>query len=639
MTGSIEAPYGEWRSPLTAADVAEGAHQPVEAAYVGDEIWWTEPIPGERRITLHREGPDGAEVLLPAPWNIRSRVHEYGGGAWAAGEAGVAFVRYEDQRLHRFDGAGTEPVPLTPDGLGMRFGGLSVVGSDVLAVRETHVGEGPGDLERDVVLVPLDGSAADDPGRITSVVGGSRFLAQPRISPDGGSIAWIAWDHPDMPWDGTELRVARLEDGRATGVRTLLGHRRESVVQPEWLDDATLAVCSDRTGWWNLYRVAAAGGEPEPLHPEERETGGALWVLGLRWYLPLPDGRFLLTSTLGADEQALLDPSTGEARVLRERRSYTDWQAQRQGRALLIDQAAGEPGALRELDVATGVFRVVRAGVEGLPLEVFPEAELHEVDGVHAVVYRPRNPAYTAPEGTLPPFVAFVHGGPTTHVGPQLSAKYAYYTSRGIGVVDIDYGGSTGYGRAYRERLNGQWGVVDVADVVTVVRGLGARGIADPERLAIEGGSAGGWTVLAALTTTDVFACGASFYGVADAVAIAADTHDFEAHYTDGLIGPYPEAAATYAERAPINHVDGLRVPVLLLQGADDPVVPPAQSRTFRDALAARGILHAYLEFEGESHGFRGRDALVASREACLSFYGQVLGFTPPGVPVLPLER
>ena len=639
MTAPRIAPYGEWFSPLTASAVAEGEHQPDEARYVGGEIWWSEPVSAERRVALYRETAGGrAEVVLPAPWNVRSRVHEYGGGAWASGDAGTAFVHFDDQRLYRLDGPGAEPVALTPAGFPFRFGGLRIVGGDVLAIRETATGSAPGDVARDLVLVPLDGSAATDPVRIRSVVAGSRFLAQAAVSPDGRSLAWIAWDHPNLPWDGTELRVAALREGRAEGVRTLLGGPAESVLQPEWLDDRTLAVLSDRTGWWNLYRIPADGGEPSPLHPAERETGGALWVLGTRWYLPTEDGRIALAATRGDDEQALLDPATGEYRVLRAGRSFTEWQDVSGGRALVVDEAATEPGALYELDLGTGEFRLVRAAIDGLPLDLFPSAELADFDGVHAVVYRPHNPGFAAPQGTLPPFIAHVHGGPTSHAGAALDPAIAYFTSRGIGVVDVDYGGSTGYGRAYRERLDGQWGVVDVADVLTVMRGLAAAGIADPARLAIEGGSAGGWTVLSALTSADLFACGVSRYGVADAVALAVDTHDFEARYLDRLIGPYPEAAALYADRAPINHVDALRTPVLLLQGADDRVVPPSQSRAFRDALAARGIPHAYLEFPGEGHGFRGREAVVAAREASLSFYGQVMGFTPPGVPVLPLD-
>jgi dipeptidyl aminopeptidase/acylaminoacyl peptidase len=633
------APYGEWRSPLTAQSVAAGSHAPDSARFVGDEIWWAEPVAAERRVALLRSVDGRVETVLPAPWNVRTSVHEYGGGAWTAIGSTVVFAHFGDGRLYRLDGPGLDPVPLTPGATGVSFGGLVPADGAVLAVREIHTGDAPTDVLRDLVLVPLDASGVTDPDTVTSVVSGSRFLAQPRISPDGRRIAWIAWDHPNMPWDGTELRVGELTDGRVTGWSTVLGGPTESVLQPEWLPDGSLAAISDRSGWWNLYRLGADGGDPVALLPADRETGGPLWVLGTRWYLPLPDGRLLLASTFGSEEQLLLDPADGSTTTLRADRSGTSWEDLHDGRALLIDQSAADPASLWSFDVAGGAFTLLRSGVDDLPLEVFPQAELLEVDGVHAVVYRPANPDFVAPEGQLPPFVAFVHGGPTSQAGVRVNPAVAYYTSRGIGVVDIDYGGSTGYGRAYRERLNGQWGVVDVQDVVTVALGLADRGIADGARLAIEGGSAGGWTVLAALTTTDAFAAGVSRYGVADAVALALDTHDFEARYLDGLIGPYPEAAEVYRERAPINHVDGLSAPVLLLQGLDDKVVPPAQSRLFRDALAARRIPHALIEYPGEGHGFRGREAQVSSREAALSFYGQVLGFTPPGVPLLPLDR
>ncbi|MGN6744472.1 MAG: TolB family protein, partial [Amnibacterium sp.] len=347
MTEPRIAPYGEWESPLDAAAVAEGAHVPVEAAYVGGRVWWSEPVSAERRTGLFREGRDGRpEAVLPAPWNVRSRVHEYGGGAWTAVGDHAVFVHFDDQRLRRVAGPGEEPVPLTPDEPRVRYGGLRAAGDAVLAVRETATGDGPTDLERDLVLVPLDGSAAEDAAAITSVVAGSRFLAQPAVSPDGRRIAWIAWDHPNMPWDGTELRVGELEAGRVSAWRAVLGGPTESVLQPEWLDDGTLAVISDRTGWWNLYRVPAAGGDPVPLHPEDRETGGPLWVLDTRWYLPVGDGRILLASTLGTDEQVLLG-ADGAPSVLRADRSHTSWQDRAGEHVLVIDESAEEPGGLR----------------------------------------------------------------------------------------------------------------------------------------------------------------------------------------------------------------------------------------------------------------------------------------------------
>ncbi len=636
VVASSIAPYGTWPSAIAATDVAAIGARTTQAAYVGDEIWWSASIAAENRVAVMRAG-EPAGVVLPAPWSARSRVHEYGGGAWAAtAEGRLVFVEATDQRVYALRPGGT-PVALTPEAPDTRYGGLRESGGDVLAIRERRVGDRPVDVERDLVRIRVDGPTGGDAVDPVRVVAGSHFLAQPTVSPDGRRLAWIAWEHPSMPWESTELRVGDLRDGRVDSWRTVLGGPGESVLQPEWLADGTLVCISDRTGWWNLVEPTVDGAA-RPLLPQARETGGALWDLGQRWYLPLPDGRLLITVTLGADEQGVLDPATGTYQRVRSGRSRTAMQDSNPTHALFVDDAADEQGGLRELDLATGAIRTVQPP-SGLDESLFPAAELHTFDGVHAIVYPPRNPDWTAPAGESPPFVATVHGGPTAHAAPRRSASVAYYTSRGIGVVDINYGGSTGYGRAYRERLDGQWGVVDVQDVLTVMRGLAAAGIADPARLSIEGGSAGGWTVLGALLAGEPFACGVSSYGVADAVLLALDTHDFEARYLDGLIGPYPEAAAVYAERAPITRASELRRPVLLMQGLDDRVVPPEQSQRFRDALVAAGIAHAYLEFPGEGHGFRQQATIVAATEAALSFTGQILGFAPPGVPVLPLWR
>ncbi|WP_157157463.1 prolyl oligopeptidase family serine peptidase [Diaminobutyricimonas sp. LJ205] len=635
---SIVAPYGSWVSPISAADLVSSGHPVSGGCFVGDDIWWLEARPEEAgRLAVRRmENGEPTDVLL-APWNARTRVHEYGGGAWTTTEDGtLVFAEYSDQRLYRLDPGATEPVPLTPADQGMRFAELSIRGSEVIAVRETH---GEERVARDIVAVPLDGSAQAEAGGIRSIVGGSRFLAYPRISPDGNRIAWIAWQHPQMPWDGTELRVGDLEDGVVTTWRLLIGGKSESVLQPEWVGNDALYAISDRSGWWNLYRIDA-GGLTTALHPIEADMGGALWQLGARWYSILDDGSLLSVRTHGTDRLAVLEFSTGEFRDIDLPFASITLGGVNGNRLLTVCGGPEHAAGLREVWLTDGGVRDIRLAVDELPdADYLPTAEPSEFGGVPVVVYRPRNPEYTAPDGELPPFVAFVHGGPTAHVAPSLSLSTAYFTSRGIGVVEVNYGGSTGFGRAWRDRLKGQWGVVDVADTVGAIRALADAGIADPARLAIRGGSAGGLTVLAALEESDVFACGTSYYGVADLAALAADTHDFEARYLDGLVGPLPEATEVYRDRSPLGHVDRLSTPVLLLQGLDDPVVPPSQSETLRNALVAGGVPHAYVGYEGESHGFRKAETIIHAAQAELSFYGQVMGFEPPGTPELELWR
>lgn len=639
------APYGSWESPISAASLVATGHPVNGGTFVGDEVWWLESRPSEGgRLSVRRHDADGNPVdVIPAPWNARTRVHEYGGGAWAVTDSGdLVFAEFNDQRLYRLDPGASEPTPLTPADEGMRFAGLSIVGDEVLAIRETHR---DGDLERDIVAVPLDGAGAVDAGAIRSIVSGSRFLAAPRISPDGEHLAWIAWEHPHMPWDGTELRVGRIERGTVSEFRTLGGGPTESVLQPEWASNDELYAISDTTGWWNLYRYTL-GGAVTPLHTMKADIGAPMWGLGKRWYSILDDGRLVFVSTVGTDSLAIIDPATGIIERINVPLDALALNAVYGNRVILTCGSARVVSGLREFDLATRTLADIRLDLDDVPPDDFlPDveavtsiavAESGERD-VHSFVYRPRNPEFEEPKGELPPFIAVVHGGPTAHSSPALNLNYAFFTSRGIGIIDINYGGSSGYGREYRERLNGQWGVVDVEDTIAAVQGLADAGIADPARLAIRGGSAGGWTVLAALVSSDVFACGVSYYGVADLRALAEDTHDFEARYLDGLVGPLPEAEQLYHDRAPINRVDDLSCPVLLLQGLDDPVVPPAQSETFRDALVNNGIRHAYIAYEGESHGFRKAETIIHAIQSELSFYGQVLGFETPDTPELEL--
>ncbi|PTR23449.1 dipeptidyl aminopeptidase/acylaminoacyl peptidase [Rhodococcus sp. OK519] len=639
------APYGSWTSPISAVDLAASGHPVDGGRFVGDEVWWSElrPTEGGRTAIRRRRDPDVVVDVLPAPWNARTRVHEYGGGAWTvAGGSVLVFAEFSDQRLYRFDPlADAAPIPITPMSptpSSDRYGDLTIVGDEVWCVRERHDGEA---IVRDICAIPLDGRAEIDPAAVRSIVGGSDFLAYPRLSPDGERLAWIAWNHPQMPWDGTELRILALASG---DVGVLMGGTEESVLQPEWVDDETLHVISDRSGWWNLYRVDLRR-DVAPIRPVAADFAAPLWQLGAVWHAALDTGMLLTTRTVGTDTLALLDPATGALSDIVLDGIASVQIADVDGRRILLRcGGARVASGLRLLDLDTGTLTDIRLSVDDLPdVEFLPEAQSLTFAGpereVHALVYAPRNPNFTAPDGELPPYVAFVHGGPTAHVAPAVHLVYAYFTSRGIGVVDVNYGGSSGFGREYRNRLRGQWGIVDVEDTVAAVRGLADSGLADPDRLAIEGGSAGGWTVLSALTTSDVFACGVSYYGVAELVEFVKETHDFESRYIDGLIGPLPEAIDLYIERAPVNNVGGLSCPVLLLQGLSDPIVPPSQAERFRAALLDKGIPHAYLAYEGEAHGFRRVETIVSAREAELSFYGQVLGFETPGIPRLELWR
>jgi len=666
--------YGEWPSPIDGADVARKqvglAFPTIDAA----GVWWQESRPEEGgRLAVVRQGPDGvSRDLLPVPWNARTRVHEYGGKSYLPLPDGFVFANFGDQRLYRYGGA-SDPEPLTPEpgeGAADRFADyvLSPGGDEVWCVREAHSADR---ITRAIVAVPLDGSAAGDPGAIRVLVSGSDFYAYPAPSPDGTRLAWISWDHPRMPWDGTELRVAALNGAVPVSDKSqqqlIMGGDAESVLAPVWRDDRSLYVISDRSGWWNLY-LADLLDFPRALCPREEEFAAPLWQLGTRPYEVLGDGRVAVVHGTGETRLGVLDPETGRLTDLDLPYSVFVSGISASGQAVAtIAGAPTIPMSVIEVDIPaagqqTAEARELSRSADSLPdpayLPVPRAARLTGPSGsvVHALVYPPANPAARAPDGERPPYIVWVHGGPTAQVVPRLDLEKAFFTSRGIGIIDVNYGGSSGYGRAYRERLRGQWGVVDVADVMTAALALADAGEADGKRLGIRGGSAGGWTALAAVTSGvgiadvvreadgtgtregGVFAAVASYFGVADLRGFAAQTHDFESRYLDGLIGPLPECDALYAERAPVGHVNDATCPVLLLQGLDDPVVPPAQAESIAADLAAHGIPYAYIAFEGESHGFRKAENIVASLEAELSFYGQIMGFVPPGVRPVPLE-
>jgi dipeptidyl aminopeptidase/acylaminoacyl peptidase len=651
-------PYGTWPSPISAADVAGRQRLISYPRGIGKDVWWQERLPAEGgRVTVVHLGADSRKrALLPEPWNARTRVHEYGGlsylpvpGTAGAGTA-IMFANYADQRLYLLEPGGGDPRPLTPEPEGsperpsLRYADftLSPDGAEVWCVQERH---NDGKVTRAIVAVPVDGSAAENPGAVRELVTGADFYAFPTPSPDGQRLAWICWNHPRMPWDGTELRVALIENGGPGRARLVKGGMQESVLAPLWRDPASMYVATDWPGWWNLYQVGLVGQPSQALYPAEEEFAGPLWQLGERPYALLDDGRLAVLHGHGAMRLGILDPETGDLADVNTGFPVFASGLSADGMSILgIAGGPATPLSVIRVDVATGKVAVLCQEIEAPDAAYLPVPRQVLLEGrfgrtVHALVYPPANPDATGPEGELPPYVVWVHGGPTAHVVPLLDIEKAYFTSRGIGIVDVNYGGSTGYGRRYRERLRRQWGVVDVEDAISAARALADAGEADRARLAIRGGSAGGWTALAAVTThagpDSVFSAAASYYGVADLREFASQTHDFESRYLDGLVGPLPGYEAIYAERSPSGHVTRATCPVLLLQGLDDPVVPPAQSEAIAAQLAEHGIRHAYLSFKGESHGFRRTDTIISCLEAELSFYGQVLGFRPPGIPVL----
>lgn len=631
----MSSAYGSWPSPLSAADLATAGVRIDGARYADGGIWWSESVPSERgRMRVLRQDPGGdPREVLPAPWSARSRVHEYGGGAWTVAEDGTLFfVDGDDQRVHRQDPGDGAPAALTAPG--PQYGGLRLQQGRLFAVREDLR---PARHERAIAEIPVDGSAAEDDSAVDRILSGDGFFAHPSLSPDGRRLAFVAWSRERMPWENAIGVIADL-DGP--------GHRAipaRAALQPEWISDDQVLFADDATGRWNLHR-AHLDDRPAPpnqfrpairddLARVDADTGGGLWVLGQRWFRILDDGRILAVRTNGSDTLALLDRDGG---LIREFDVPFDADLSLEdahgSRVLVTGQGRRVTPGLWELDVDAGTARAIRGGNPADPAWV-PGARpvtFHGPHGpVHAFDHAPANPDVAADPGTLPPYIVQVHGGPTAHTAGAQAGWITYFTGRGIGVLEVNYGGSTGYGRDYRARLDGQWGVVDVDDVLAAAQGLADTGIADPARIAIRGGSAGGWTVLSALVRGGVFAAGIDRYGVADARLLAEDSHDFERFYLDGLIGPLPEAEPVYLDRSPLTHADRIDVPVLILQGADDRVVPPAQSEAIRDALAERGVPHEYLLFPGEGHGFRQADTIIAAAEAELRFLGRVFGFDP----------
>jgi dipeptidyl aminopeptidase/acylaminoacyl peptidase len=626
------APYGSWVSPISAPMIAAGTLRVGSPAVDGAGLYWIESRPKEGgRYVVVRMG----EELTPAPFNVRTRVHEYGGGAYAVADGRLYFCNWTDQRIYR-QTPGRAPEPLTAPGQGgeLRYADLRIDPwhDRILCVLEDHRGEG--EARNALAAVSLSD------GGLTILAEGRDFYSSPALSADGARLAWQCWDHPNMPWDGCELWVAEVApDGQLLGPRRVAGGLDESLFQPEWSPDGVLHVVSDRTGWWNLYRVAED--RLEPVLEIAAELGQPQWSFGSKTYGFAGDEIVLFYERGGVSHLARLDRRDGRLTPIETGRTSLHDLRTGPGFVVLVGGSPTEANALFTVDLADGAIRVLRRasdlridpGYVSLPRPIeFPTGDDLTA---HAFFYPPANRDFRAPPGERPPLLVISHGGPTGATDAVFSPSVQYWTSRGIAVLDVNYGGSTGYGRAYRQRLNGRWGIVDVDDCVNGARYLVELGEVDRDRLAIRGGSAGGYTTLAALAFRDLFHVGASYYGVSDLEALATDTHKFESRYLDGLIGPYPERRDLYRERSPIHHADRMNCPVIFFQGLEDKVVPPDQAERMVEALRRRGVLVEYLPFEGEQHGFRRAENIQRALEAELAFYARVLGFVlPTEVPV-----
>jgi dipeptidyl aminopeptidase/acylaminoacyl peptidase len=630
---AVTASYGTWASPVTPTMLTRAGIGLEEVTADGADLYWVESRPSEAgRSVIVQRTPDGMIVdVSPAGFDSRTGIHEYGGGAYAVRDGLVISASFEDQRVYRLDGP--EPRPITPKPAlpaGDRYADFVFHNDLVICVREHHLPDA--ESVNELVTFPVNGSAPPRP-----IAGSHDFVSSPRVSPDGTRLAWLTWDHPNMPWDGTALWVADLApDSTVANAECIAGDSEESIFQPEWNPDGRLHFVSDRTGWWNLYR-AEESGEVTALYPMEAEFGAAQSQFGYRRYAFLDDAQIVaIVEHDGFSQLSILgDGELHHTRI--DRDSITATIATTGDKVWTVAAGAAQPAAVVGIDLDTGEELEVRSSLSVDLNDQYisrPQAITFPTTGgtvAHAFYYPPANADFVAPEGELPPLVVWAHGGPVGATVPGFTVGRQFWTSRGFALVDVNYRGSTGYGRAYRNALRGQWGVIDTDDCIAAARYLTDQGLVDAQRMAIRGGSAGGFTTLCALTFHDEFATGTSYFGVADLGAFTEETQKFESRYLDSLVGPYPEAADVYRDRSPVYHTEQLSRPMLILQGLNDMVVPPAQAEMMIEALDRKGIPHAYLAFEGEGHGFRKAETLKSSVEAELFFYAWVFGFVPAG--------
>jgi dipeptidyl aminopeptidase/acylaminoacyl peptidase len=629
MTPQI-APYGAWKSPISAQETFAKAVGLGGVQIDGTDLYWCEYRPDGRTVIVQRSVDGIFKDVTPGGYNVRTRVHEYGGGDYLVTGGVLYFSNFSDQRIYRQQ-AGSQPVAFTHlDDMRYADMVLDLAHSRIIAVREDHTNPS-GQAVNNLVGISLEGNER-------TLVGGNDFYSNPRLDPEGKRLCWLTWNHPNMPWDGTELWVADLlPDGSLGSPTRVAGGKTESIFQPEWSPDGSLFFVSDRTGWWNLYRWGSGPQEVEAIYPMKAEFGQPQWVFGMTSYAFASSDRVICSYTQdGRDFLASLDTEKSELHHFNLPYDMIGDVRATQGRAYFVAGSATQPAALVQLDVDSGATSVIRQGrnvtINPAYFSVPQCIKFPTDNGLTAFgyYYPPKNIDFTGPDGELPPLIVKSHGGPTGATSSTLQYGIQFWTTRGFAVLDVNYGGSTGYGRDYRERLKGQWGIVDVADCVSGARFLATQGLADPDRLAIRGGSAGGYVTLCAITFHQVFSAAACYYGISDLEAMARDTHKFESRYLDSLIGPYPERRDLYISRSPIHYVDQITCPLILLQGLDDPVVPPNQSQMIYEALLKKGLPVAFLTFPGERHGFVKAENNIRALEAELYFYARIFKFSLP---------
>ncbi len=632
------APYGSWKSPITAEMLISGGKRRLtEIKCDGEDVYWLDARPNEGgRIVIMRQSSDGGtQDLTPAPFNSRNAVHEYGGGSYAVHNRTVYFTNWSDQRIY-LQNDGGEPQPLTaePDiPRGSRYADLTLTpnGKFLICVRETHTDDGN---EATNEIAAIDTTS----GEARIIASGRDFYCAPRVAANHDGIVWTEWDHPNMPWDGNYLVSGSFDSTNASvsTTSTLTGGQDEAIVQPSWSHDGTLHFATDRTGWWNIH--AWRDGQMVNLFEEDSDHGRPDWQFGFSSYAHLPDGRIALgKGGVASGSVTVIDPASGSIRSIEIPYSEVSYiTADSQGESLyFVGSSPTEEPAITKLQLETETCETIYApssvnvapGYLSSPQHVvFPTTENGEA---HAFYYEPTNQDFAAPEGEQPPLVVICHGGPTSASGTGLDFSTHYWTSRGFAVVDVNYRGSSGYGKAFRDALKGKWGIYDTDDCIAAAQYLIDQNLVDRDRVIIRGGSAGGYTTINALTFHDFFAAGAALYGIADLMVFIGDTHKFESRYLESLVGPYPAEAQRYHDRSAINFMNQLATPMIILQGLEDEIVPPSQAEIMVEALESKGLPYAYIGFPGEQHGFRQAANIIRAQEAELYFYGKVLGFEP----------